>query len=87
MEEKVQSEHLKQLQLGEELSHSKLVLTLHHQFQNQQLVCQLNITQTELKKAHEEKKALLLSNKRLSSAIAEQGSAAKKKRQDITLLT
>ena len=90
MEEKVQSEHLKRLQLEEELSHSKLVLketTLHHQFQNQQLVCQLNTTQTELKKAHEENKALLLSNKRLSFAIAEQGSAAKKKRQDITLLT
>ena len=85
MEEKIQSEHLKRLQLEEEPSHSKLVLketTLHHQFQNQQLVCHLNKTQTELKKAHKENKFFLLSNKNLASVVVEQ---AKKKRQDIKL--
>lgn len=86
MEEKVESEKSKRLQLQEELCHSKLILnetTLHQQF----LQNQLNVTQTELRKIHEENKSLLLTNKRLSSAVVEQGSVNKKKRQDIPSLS
>ena len=84
-EEKIQAEHSKRLRLEEELTHSKLVLketNLHHQF----IQSQLNSAQAELK-TQEENKALVQSNKRLSCAVAEQGSVNKKKRQDYTLLS